>query len=167
MRNPVRECESPAGQCCVISSLVSESHSSGCPWDKFTLGGESGRDGTAPLGVTGIQRGQEDSWLSPLCPGQHSFNPLLSSLVPGIVFTLQSGPKKSKFGVMRGQPAGDACGCSPFLSGSPCNCRETFWVCIFLLGVWHGFLKSRISIPGVSGLTAGGGLSCSCSFTQL
>lgn len=108
MRNPVRECESPAGQCCVISSLVSESHSSGCPWDKFTLGGESGRDGTAPLGVTGIQGGQEDSWLSPLCPGQHSLNPLLSSLVPGIVFTLQSGPKKSKFGVMRGQPAGDA-----------------------------------------------------------
>lgn len=174
MSNPVSACELPSGQCCVISSLNSESPSSGCLWDKFTPGGESGRDSTASPGVTGVQR--VPAWVScqrgarsPLCS---SLNTLLSSLPPGIIFILQSvlwpWEEHVSFGVIREEPAGDACGFSPLpgAPGSPCNCREVFLVCILLLGCGHGSLKRRrISIPGVSGLPAVGELSQCCSYS--
>lgn len=159
------ECEWPAGQCCVISSLISESHSSGCPWDKFTLGGESGR-------VSQTQRGQEGSCLSqlparcqePSLPWAPHLNPLLSSLAPGIVFILQGGPKKSMVGVRREEMP---VAVPPALQGIPAIPERSFGV-YFPAGMWHGSLKRRrISIPGVSGLTAVGELSCSCSSTQL
>lgn len=103
---PVTQWESAAGQCCVISSLISQSHSSGCPWDKFTLGGESGRDSTAPMGVTGFQRGQEDSCLSqlparcqePSLPWAPQFEPLAPLPAPwGWIYPPEShaAPKRA------------------------------------------------------------------------
>lgn len=49
--------------------------------------------------------------------------------------------------------------------GSPCNCREVFLVFI-PAGMWPWISeKEEISVPVVSGLTAGGELSQCCSYS--